>query len=85
MADLYEFPYFEGRENVVNRVKMLLGLDVLIIRALNKVTHTFTRFKAELQPFVCETAKAKRVEGYEWVLKNQLRELPFSAGHKRLL
>ena len=81
MADLYEFPYFERGVNVERR----LGLKVTILEKLPMVTHTFTRFKARLYPIYCKTDLPKQIGGYEWVPCAILPELPFSAGHRRIL
>lgn len=85
MADLYEFPYFERGPNVVRTVRKHLGLPITILDQLPQVTHTFTRFKAQLFPIRCKTAVPKPIGGYEWVSQSTLSELPFSAGHRRIL
>ncbi len=91
MADLYEFPYFEmGKEQwtqtaVVKAVQRNLGLKMTLVERLPAVTHTFTRYKAHLYPIRCKTEGIKNVEGYEWVARNTLSELPFSSGHRRIL
>lgn len=88
MADLYEFPYFEGEEctshSMIEWVKRSFGLIVESTGALTQVSHTFTRYKAVLYP-LCFVAKQKKsVPDWEWVKLQDLRSLPFSSGHRRL-
>ncbi|PIS03304.1 MAG: A/G-specific adenine glycosylase [Chlamydiae bacterium CG10_big_fil_rev_8_21_14_0_10_42_34] len=91
MADLYELPYFEMGE-IVWTQKMIgkaieeqLGLSVKVLKKLQLVTHTFTRYKARLHPFLCGALEGKQIEGYQWVSKAILSDLPFSSGHRRIL
>lgn len=83
MADLYEFPYVE----VSNESE---GLELLKKRVegdyqgpLCKTKHTFTHHKASLFAHLFFTKK--RDEGWIWVDKDSLLELPFSSGHRRIL
>lgn len=89
MADLYEFPYFELKQNycsekeAINQVKKL-GLKVVMKQRLPVVCHTFTRYKAHLYPFRMATQE-ESVDGYEWLPIEKLRDVPFSSGHRRIL
>lgn len=86
MADLYEFPYFEVEEIwPEKKVREAFGMEVKRIEKLPRVAHTFTRYKAELYPFRLYAEREKKVDGYEWVERERLRELPFSSGHRRIL
>jgi A/G-specific adenine glycosylase len=92
MADLYEFPYFEmekvlwPRKQILQTILKELGLKVDKLEKLKEVSHTFTRFKAHLYPFRCLLVdEPKEIEGYEWISQDQIKELPFSAGHRRIL
>lgn len=91
MADLYEFPYFEmGKEVWLQKkigkvVKEAFGVDAEMVDRFPLVVHTFTRYKAELYPFRFEAASIAAVEGYEWVDRGRLKDLPFSSGHRRIL
>lgn len=91
MADLYEFPYFEmgkdlwSQREIIRAVKDRLGLEVQIEKRLNEVSHTFTRYKARLYPFRFQAGRAEKIEGYQWVDRAILAELPFSSGHRRIL
>jgi len=91
MADLYEFPYFEMGEGhwtqkaIVQAIQRTLGLPVEIVQKLPPITHTFTRFKAHLFPICYTTETPNPIAGYEWISRELLSELPFSAGHRRIL
>jgi A/G-specific adenine glycosylase len=91
MADLYEFPYFEmGKEHwtqkmIVRAILQNFNLKVAIVQKFPSVAHTFTRFKAQLYPVRCQAANLQQIEGFEWVSQDILSELPFSAGHRRIL
>lgn len=85
MADLYEFPYFEKDKKAIPTIRELWGMDAEILQKLPLVTHTFTRYKAHLYPIRLKTKSACVVEGYQWVEKERLEELPFSSGHRRIL
>ncbi len=90
MADLYEFPYFEmegsvwSQKRVLQAVEERFGLKAHVGEKLQEVTHTFTRYKAHLYPIRLKAAM-REIEGYEWVAKGRLFELPFSSGHRRIL
>ena len=80
MADLYEFPYVEGK-----REGACLGFKKWrVVKRLPEVSHTFTRFKAHLRPFMVR-AELRDVEGHMWIEKERLAELPFSSGHRKIL
>ncbi len=81
MADLYEFPYFEEQIHS----GMLFDLEVSYQGDLPKVTHTFTKYRAHLYPSVWEVHSREDVEGYEWILSDELKKLPFSSGHRKIL
>lgn len=89
MADLYEFPYFEmgddpwTREKIGRKVEEVFGVKAQFVEKLPKVVHTFTKYKAELYPYRYQSTSL--VEGYLWVDRGKLGELPFSSGHRRIL
>jgi adenine-specific DNA glycosylase len=66
-------------------MQKVFGLKVVVEKRLTTVTHTFTRFKAHLYPFLCKAKRLQPVAGYEWVLKESLSDLPFSSGHRRII
>ena len=84
MADLYEFPYFEGESKSSGNWRKWLGFDVEYIQPLEEVTHTFTRYKARLFPVLLKAAAPVSVAGAAWVSRTKLKELPFSAGHRKI-
>lgn len=81
MADLYEFPYFEEKENwnFFYPGKLTPG------KALRKVKHTFTRYTVQLFPSLWKAEKKQEIVGFEWRPLSSLSTLPFSSGHKRIL
>ncbi|HSW86829.1 MAG TPA: A/G-specific adenine glycosylase [Rhabdochlamydiaceae bacterium] len=87
MADLYEFPYVEAKsnKNLERFLKARIGIEWTSIKTLPKVSHSFTRYKAELYPFLCSIPERSSMAGYEWVDIDKIAELPFSAGHRRIL
>ncbi len=86
MADLYEFPYFQGLEQPLpQHVLSLWGLHTMFVRSLPLVQHRFTRYQARLFPIHLRASERKGIPGFEWVSLDAVRELPFSAGHRRVL
>lgn len=81
MAGLYEFPYFEKGEEW----KSFFPGKMQLLKKLKRVSHSFTRYKAELDPSLWKAESCEEVEGHEWVLKERVKELAFSSGHKRIL
>ncbi len=88
MADLYEFPYFEG---VISPRKMQSELERLVqnkahlIGKLCQVTHSFTRYRASLAAFAYKLSERPEIAGYHWVPVEKVRLYPFSSGHKKIL
>lgn len=91
MADLYEFPYFEmgseiwSRKQINQTIYNTFLIHVEKGQKLPNVSHTFTRYKAELYPFKFEIAKVIPVHEHVWIEKERLIDLPFSSGHRRIL
>lgn len=81
MRGLYEFPYFEGKKIPLTK----LPLSLLFIREFSQVTHTFTRYRALLFPSLWEAERQVEIEGFHWVEEKGLRDLAFSAGHRKIL
>ncbi len=78
MEGLYEFPYIEGKS------LSMFGKQKKV--RLTPCTHTFTRYKAHLFPYLIrgDSVFASQ-EGYEWVEIAELSKLPFSSGHRKIL
>jgi len=91
MAGLYQFPYFEKNDKdskiheYENWVKTHLNLRVQWQKTLQEVSHSFTRFRALLKPMLFISQHFQDVRGYEWHSLEELNELPFSSGHKKIL
>lgn len=90
MSDLYEFPYFEcggpavEAQAVSERVELELGIKAQWQQAFDSEKHSFTRYRAVLYPHLFTTRRMQDVPGYEWLSMEQLKQVPFSAGHRRI-
>lgn len=86
MQDLYEFPFREiTEEAAVNWVQDSLRLQVETIGELPSVSHGFTKYRVKLYPRRYHAKSKLTIEGYQWISKEQLAELPFNSGHRRVL
>lgn len=91
MAGLHEFPYFEtdgekiDLEPLKERIKETFSIHTIPIQYYPKVHHGFTRYRAHLTPILLECQNISTPEGYFWAPLSQLKELPFSSGHKKIL
>jgi A/G-specific adenine glycosylase len=91
MADLYEFPYFEmdggqwSGHKLTREIGKKWDLQVEEIRKLPEVKHTFTRYRARLFPVYFKAARGPDLPGYRWVSVEELAQLPFSSGHRKVL
>lgn len=88
MGDLYEFPTFEGAKSTSNVSKEATAWyknELKLIARWKPVSHTFTRYKAFLYPYYFQAGLYESIEGFEWVLKEALVEIPFSSGHRKIL
>jgi A/G-specific adenine glycosylase len=79
MADLYEFPY-GGLDEPIN-----INLEIEKVCDLPLVKQSFTRYNATLYPSLYLARAKEEITGFEWKTKDQLLQLPFSAGHRRIL
>jgi A/G-specific adenine glycosylase len=94
MADLWEFPYFELEQPgscdkwLARKIAQELQLKVVWRSALSPVSHAFTRYRARLYPHLFHAQKVNKAqkegEG-EWLSLAQLKQQPFSSGHRRIL
>ncbi len=90
MSDLYEFPYFEEEkgfltEAISEKVGKHLGLHVEQKGYLKEVKQSFTRYQAHLTPILYHCEHPKEIEGYTWIFNCDLKKLPFSSGHRKIL
>jgi A/G-specific adenine glycosylase len=87
MADLYEFPYIElpqsPSELLVKQFEKICGMRLQYAQALPVQKHTFTRYRARLFPHLLE-AEDPTLLGL-WKTLEEIKILPFSSGHKRIL
>lgn len=90
MEDLHEFPFVETTEKGIEleefkqAILETLGLSASLVRKLPNVKHTFTKYRVHLMPVEFETKALVKLKGYEWVIKEQLDQLAFSSGHRKI-
>ena len=92
MRDLYEFPYCDNEQDVkkepIDALKKFLLethlLDVTYKETLPEVSHSFTRFRVKLLPFLFKSRKLTSTAIWQWVPVEELAKLPFSSGHRRI-
>lgn len=80
MADLWEFPYFDRGSNIED----ILGISLTPKRALQEMSHGFTKYKAFLYPHLYEGEKTSLLN-YFWIPFDALIKMPFSSGHRRII
>ncbi len=92
MADLCEFPYIDVHPSVAEHQHVIKqhmqqhgGLALSWQHNLPAVKHTFTRYRALLYPCLFHAKHPQTVPDYEWMSYAELKKLPFSAGHRRIL
>ena len=96
MADLYEFFYVESADFAeINEIEQIEEVKFhrffsRKIKITSKILHprekhSFTRFVSHLIPVHLEVETPFSLEGYEWITKKEMRKVPFSSGHKKLL
>jgi A/G-specific adenine glycosylase len=91
MSDLYEFPFFEVDQKGISikkfseKIRKEFEMEVKEIHSLMSVTHGFTRYQARLDPVVFHCKNRIDIEDMEWLSLNELKEKPFSSGHRRVL
>lgn len=92
MAGLYQFPYVEAYpDNMANieseraqaAFESLLGIALEYRHPLKEQRHTFTRYRVQLYPHLFLAKKED--ERYQWEKLADLKKLPFSSGHRRIL
>lgn len=92
MAGLFEFPYLEmdsstgwGELEVIKGIAQKYELQVHLEKVGEQVTHGFTKYRATLTPFFLRVVGAQKEFVGEWKTLEELQQLPFSAGHRRIL
>lgn len=79
MEDLYEFPYIE----IHHHLEFFLHEANQLMTPLQPCSHTFTKYKANLYPYLTKTDRFESRN--EWIEIKWLNELPFSSGHRKIL
>lgn len=87
MSGLHEFFYFDAIDKTpfVKPIKEKLNLEVKFERPLPQVKHGFTRYRVLLTPALLTTPTKTPIDGFQWVEKEKLKDLPFSSGHRKIL
>ena len=91
MSDLHEFPYFETRQRgwtkkqLIQELVQQWSLQVEYVEKLPIVKHSFTKYQVQLHPLLFKSAGTPEIEGYSWLTQEELKQLAFSSGHKRIL
>lgn len=87
MAGLYEFPYVElddrWKNDIVSPFENILGLRLNYLKQLPNQQHTFTRYRVQLFPHMMEASHL--VSNQLWKNYEELKKLPFSSGHRKIL
>ncbi|MBA3957478.1 MAG: A/G-specific adenine glycosylase [Parachlamydiaceae bacterium] len=94
MSDLHEFPFFESDESgttseyVCDQINKRFEFHANWSHTSPKVTHSFTRYRVQLDPLHFECAAKKKPSlppSHFWLSKDEIAQLAFSSGHRRLL
>ena len=80
MADLYEFPYVDEKEN-----SFPFSFAAKKIKTLQEVEHSFTRFRVKLYPTLWRALERIELAEHDWIPWSALKRHPFSSGHRRIL
>lgn len=87
MAGLYEFPYLPYAEKV--DIEKLVYEKFNLLAALQKcydeITHHFTKYRSTLYPYYLKVLEKKSIDGFQWIQREDLKNLPFSSGHRKVL
>lgn len=89
MEGLHEFPYIEitASDLLQETLQTFIQKEKLQVsknQKLNKVSHSFTRYRAHLFPFFLQVEAPSSLKEYKWVDKENLKSLAFSSGHKQI-
>jgi A/G-specific adenine glycosylase len=87
MKDLHQFLYFDSvmePQQLGGKLKQEWTLELNKIDALEQVNHSFTKYRVKLHPFLCTVKELTPVKGYDWRSHEDLQQLAFSSGHRRI-
>jgi A/G-specific adenine glycosylase len=91
MEGLWEFPYFEleaprcDAEWIQAKVTESFKFETAWQKPLEKVSHSFTRYRAHLFPHLLHAKERAETGQFHWIGLDALKTLPFSSGHRRIL
>ena len=90
MADLYEMPYLDLKDNFskIKLEKYLLlkfGFTAVFHQKYKSIKQSYTRFLVDLYPCHFSIKEKKQVNGWEWKKKKLMKQLPFSSGHRKII
>jgi len=84
MADLYEFPYLDQHEGELEAtLSERFEFSLTYQSPLKIQSHSFTIYRVRLEPHLFLAASYGRYE--TWYTLDELEQLPFSSGHRRIL
>lgn len=90
MSDLHEFPFFEVEKSGIsgkilqNLVSAHLDMDATLVGELEELSHSYTRYRVELKPYLLSSRALTPIPDLEWKTVQQLQQLAFSSGHRRI-
>jgi len=91
MQDLYEFPFVENQAKcwslaqAKNYIQKTWGIQCEHGKKLDRVNHSFTRFRVNLNPMIFKLDSLPEVAGCQWTHIDEIGTLSFSSGHRRIL
>ena len=85
LGGLYEFFMLQEEQDIESFFKEKFGIFLEKISNLEQQQHFYTHHKIELFPSIWETTHPFLVPGYEWRREEELKLLPFTSGHRKIL
>jgi A/G-specific adenine glycosylase len=91
MSDLHEFPFFEtspkgiSSKNLKEKTESQFLLKLKHGQEMEEVQHSFTRYYVRLRPVYFTAEEKVSIHDYCWASLNELKEMAFSSGHRRIL
>jgi A/G-specific adenine glycosylase len=87
-AHLWEFPNREvaqSGEDLIHAAGTVVGAKPDRLEHLGTIKHSITRYRMTLDVFGAVGVGKPGLVGGRWLERSQLRQLPFSSAHKRIL
>lgn len=87
MHDLHEFPFIENKvkaEQLAHLLQEEWALELSAVQPLKEVSHSFTKYRVKLYPYLCQIDEMSPCAGYDWKSRGALQQLAFSSGHRRV-